>query len=50
MTDLPQPQVRVVLTQEQPVFGPGGHHPVRLIGPLRHQIVDQHADIRLGAV
>ena len=30
------------------MLGPRGEHPVGLVRPLRHQIVDQHPDIGLG--
>ena len=46
VADLRQPQVRVILPQVQPVFRPGGHHPVRFIRSLGGQIVCQHADVR----
>ena len=39
--------VRIVLTQQQTVFCPGSHNTVRLVGSLGHQIVNQHADVRL---
>ena len=44
-----QPLVGVVLPVQQPVFRPGGHHPVGLVGALGHQIVDEGADIALAA-
>ena len=42
-----QPPVGVVLPVEQAVLGAGGHHAVRLIGALGHQIVDEHPDVPL---
>ena len=45
-----QPAVGVVVPQQQPVLGPRREHAVRLIDALRHQVVDQHADVRLAAV
>ena len=46
-----QPAVGVVVPQQQPILGP------RLVNmrygsstPLGHQVVDQHADVRLAAV
>ena len=45
-----QPLVGVVLAAEQAVLRPGGHHAVGLVGPLRHQVVDEDADVALAAV
>ena len=42
---LNQPLLRVILPQKQAELGAGGHHTVGLGGALRHQIVDQHADV-----
>ena len=42
-----QPLVGVVLPQHQPVFAAGSHDAVGLVGTLRHQIVDQGADVAL---
>ena len=36
------PPVGVVLPVNQAVFRPGGHHPVGLVGPLCHQIVNEY--------
>jgi len=44
-----QPLFRVVLPQQQPVLGAGGVHAVGLTVVLRHQVVDEHADVGLGA-
>ena len=44
------PLVRVVLAVEEAVLGPGGHHPVGLVGPLGHQVVDEHTDVPLTSV
>ena len=40
-----QPQVAVILPQQQAVFRPGCHHPVGLVGTFCNQIVYQYADI-----
>ena len=50
MTDRRQTQIRVVLPQEQPVFGSGRHHPVWLMAFFCHKIIDENADISLGTV
>ena len=42
-----QPQVRVVLAEQEPVFAPGGHDAVGLVGALGHQVVDEGADVAL---
>ena len=44
-----QPLVGVVLPQHQPVLRAAGHHPVRLLRTLCHQIVDEGADVALTA-
>ena len=44
-----QAQIRVVLPQQQAVFGPAGEHAVGFRGPAGDQVVYQHADIRLVA-
>ncbi len=43
-----QPHVGVVRAQQQPVFRPAGEHPVGFVRALRHQIIDQHADVGFG--
>ena len=45
-----QPAVGVVVPQQQAVFGPAGEHAIRLVDAAGHQVVDQHADVRLLAV
>ena len=40
-----QPQIGIVLPQQDPVLGPRGEHPVGFVHPLRYEVVDQHADI-----
>ena len=45
-----QPQVGIVGAQRQAVLGARGEHPVGLDHALRGQVVDQHAEIGLGAV
>ena len=42
--------VRIVLSQKDAVFGPRGEHAVGFFGAFRHQIVDQHPDVRLASV
>ena len=42
--------VGVVLPQQQPVLRAGGHHAVRLLGALGHQIVNQNTDITFGTI
>ena len=44
-----QALVGVVLPQHQPVLRAAGHHPVRLLRTLCHQIVDEGADVALAA-
>ena len=48
--DRGQALVGVVGAQGQPVFGARGEHAVGLAGAAGHQIVDQNADIGVGAV
>ena len=45
MADVGKPFVGVVLALQKPVLGPGGHHPVGLIGPFRHQVVNEHPNV-----
>ena len=42
-----EPLVGVVLPQHQPVLAAGGHDAVGLVGALRHQIVNEGADVAL---
>ena len=42
---LGQTEIGIVVTQQQAVFRPRRHDPIRLVRSLGHQIVDQHADI-----
>ena len=44
-----QTQIGAVDVQEQPVLGARGEHSVGLGGPLEHQVVHQHPDVRLAA-
>ena len=44
-----EPFVGVVAPQMQAVLGPAGEHPIRFDRRLGHQIINQHADIRLIA-
>src|SRR3546814_17290133 len=45
-----QPLVCIIGTQAQPIFGAAGEHAIGLGDPAGHEIVDQHADVGLGAV
>ena len=45
-----QALIGVVLPQHQPVLGAAGHHAVRLLGALGHQIVDEGADVAFAAL
>ena len=45
-----QARVRVVLPQEQAVFRPARHDSVRLLRPLRDEVVDERADVALAAL
>ena len=45
-----QTPVGVVGPQRQPIFGARGEHAIGLADALRGQVVDQHADIGVGAV
>ena len=45
-----QATIGVVVTQQQPIFGPTGKHPVRLIDPAGDQVIDQHPQVRLAAI
>mgnify|MGYP001851183347 CR=1 FL=1 len=49
VSDLGQARVGVVLPQRQAVFRARGHHAVGFVRSLRHEVVDEHADIRLIA-
>ena len=44
-----QPQVGIILAEEQTIFRPGGEHTVRLARSLRDEIVDHDADVGLVA-
>ena len=46
---LRQSCIGVVLPEEDAVFGSGGEHAVWFIYALRHQVVDEDADVRLVA-
>ena len=45
-----EPQIRVILTEQQTILGTACHHTVWLMVFFRYQIVDQNANIRLGTV
>ena len=47
--DRREPGVRIVLAQQQPVFGATGEHAVGLGGSLGNEVIDQHAEVRLAA-
>ena len=40
-----QSKIGIVLSEQNPILGPGGKHPVGLVDSLRDKVVDQHADI-----
>src|SRR5437870_8007797 len=42
-------KIRIVLAQNESIFGPRRKHPVRLAGSLRNQVVNEDADIGLVA-
>ena len=48
--NLRQTLVGVVLTVEQTVFAAGGHDAVGLLGTLGHKVIDEGADIAVGAL
>ena len=50
IADLRKSLICVVLPKQQPVLGSRSHHAVRLVAFFCHEIVDQHADVRLGPV
>src|SRR5690606_39531414 len=45
--ELAQPQVRIVLPKQQPVFGSAGEHPIGLPGAPGDEVIDQESDIGL---
>ena len=47
LTDRGQSAISVVLPEQQPELGARREDAVRLIDPLGHQVVNQHADERL---
>ena len=44
-----EPQVGIVLAQQQPIFRAAREHPIRLARAARDEIVDEHADVGLVA-
>ena len=44
-----QPQIGVILPQQQAMFGARREHAVRLFRAERHEIVNHHADVSVGA-
>ena len=47
VADLRKTHIRIILTQEYPVFGAGGHHTVRFFRSLGNKVIDQNSDICL---
>ena len=45
-----QPPVGIVVPQQQSELRPRGKHAVRLVDPLGHQVIHQHAEVRLAAI
>ena len=50
MPERSEAQVGIVLSEQNAVLGARGEHPVRFVDALRHQIVDQHADVGFVAL
>ena len=50
MPERSESQVGIVLSEQNAVLGARGEHPVRFVDALRHQIVDQHADVGFVAL
>ena len=48
--ELGQAEVGVVVPEQEPVLGAAGEHPVGLVDPPGHEVVDQDADVGLRAV
>src|ERR1700730_16963182 len=42
-----EPEVCIILAQNEPVLGSTGKHSVGLLGATRYEIIDQNADIGL---
>ena len=47
MAQMRQAQIRIVLAKKQPIFGPGGKHPVGFSRSLSDQIINQDPNIGL---
>ena len=47
VADRHEAQIGIVFAQHQPIFRPGGEHPIRLPGAPGNQIVDHHRHVRL---
>ena len=45
VTVLAKSQISVVLSEQKPVLGAGGHHSVRFSVVLGHKVIDQNADV-----
>src|SRR5216110_2972058 len=45
-----QPGVRVVLTQQEPILGPGSEHAIRLDGAFGNEVINQNSDVGLIAL
>ncbi len=44
-----QTQIGVILSEQEPILGPGRKQSVWLVRPLGDQVVDHHPDVRLAA-
>ncbi len=42
-----QTQIGIIVTQDDPMFGPRRQHAIRLVHAAGNEIVDQHADVAL---
>lgn len=45
-----QARISIVLAVEQAILRPGGHHPVGLLGSLGDQVINENANIAIGAL
>ena len=50
ISNLPKPQVCIILPQKKAVLRPGSHHPIRLPVFFGHQIINQHTDVSLRTI
>ena len=44
-----QPQIGIVLPEDEPVLRAARHHAVGLLRPLRHEVIDEDADVAVTA-